>query len=170
MLAPAIAIMVIAIIIKMIIKKITMLMTKMRVITTITRFAQFDRLKHGKSSECLKLSQQIVLFFDAGNSCAAGFKTHDSKFPKKTSSYKIRRNMAICQNWPQWFSPKFAGEIGHNWPRQSLVPSGGHTPRCRTTFAILHLNSPPREAREQTLKIWQCVKTLYPCSSHENSW
>ena len=83
MLAPAIAIMVIAIIIKMIIKKITMLMTKMRVITTITRFAQFDRLKHGKSSECLKLSQQIVLFFDAGNSCAAGFKTHDSKFPKK---------------------------------------------------------------------------------------
>ena len=83
MLAPAIAIMVIAIIIKMIIKKITMLMTRMRVTTTITRFAQFDRLKHGKSSECLKLSQQIVLFFDAGNSCAVGFKIHDSKFPTK---------------------------------------------------------------------------------------
>ena len=63
--------------------RIQIVKTFVRVTTTITRFAQFDRLKHGKSSECLKLSQQIVLFFDAGNSCAVGFKIHDSKFPKK---------------------------------------------------------------------------------------
>ena len=36
------------------------------------------------------------------------------------------------------------------------------------------VGGPPGRARQQQQQLetknWQCVKTLYPCSSHQNSW
>jgi len=37
-------------------------------------------------------------------------------------------------------------------------------------FREIPVSVSPRNIRKSQKKIWQCVKTLYPCSSHQNSW
>ena len=46
---------------------------------------------------------------------------------------------------------------------------------CHPSYPMSHLSGHPwklwgEQEREKQGQIWQCVKTLYPCSSHQNSW
>ena len=42
-----------------------------------------------------------------------------------------------------------------------------HHPNC---YSLHHFSEGWRATINQKSDTWQCVKTLYPCSSHQNSW
>jgi len=51
---------------------------------------------------------------------------------------------------------------------QTLARRSSH--QNRKCSSSVHPRSHMEKQRCSPIPIWQCVKTLYPCSSHQNSW
>ena len=108
----------------------------------------------------------------------------ESMVPKDPMIYHILSSFSLWNGYSWWLNPT----ISDHFPGTDLLPSQvrGWGPRRRPLAAVLGALPAPRKELEMWstslihtythtyihiyIYIWQWVKTLYPCSSHQNSW
>ena len=68
------------------------------------------------------------------------------------------------------FSKDVSGIPRFRRPCQPCQSGGKWNGSCRNASAADSTSGDPSPSDMAGRFIWQCVKTLYPCSSHQNSW